>query len=318
MNKTMDKTRWAIIALTALLSVAMLLVLATGVGADASLGVTPAKLEMSVPKDGSRSSHITVLNRGDTPVDVTAYVMDYSIDKQNSFTFSEPGHESYSCAKWVTLEPAEFHLEANSTKEVKVTIAVPPEVEPGGKYCVALFETTLPSENGATGVTPVLRVGTLILLTIPGVSDASIVTEAELAEVGLYQGSPMHASMVVRNTGNVHLNVAGQVDFYGTWGAHSDTMSLGEITTLPNTERELSAVWENEPSFGKVKAVFTLGYIDKNGELINISGEATQWFFSVTWIIIGVASLLVLVALGWVAKRKLTIKVHVNGNGKKH
>lgn len=306
----MKRARWAVIALMAVVSIAMLLVVAPGVSADASMGVVPAKLEMNVPRGDTRSSYITVFNKGDTPLDVTAYIMDYSIDKQNNFTFSEPGNETYSSAQWVTLTPTKFQIKPDSDFKVKVTIAVPSEVEPGGKYSIALFEATLPLQEGTTGVTSVLRVGTLILLTIPGVSDASIETSAEIGEVGLFRGSPMHAKMVVRNTGNIHLNVAGQVDFYDWQGSYLSSLPLGEITILPHTERELSALWGKEPSWGKIRAVFTLGYIDKTGELRNITAQSEQWFIPFKMIgIIGVPTLLALVALGWLIKRKISIQI---------
>ena len=81
---------------------------------------------------------IEMENLGDESARIHAYVMDFSIDKNNNFVFSEPGHGSYSAARWLNIDEAYFDLAPGETRRVKVTILVPTEVEPGGHYA-ALF-----------------------------------------------------------------------------------------------------------------------------------------------------------------------------------
>ena len=58
-------------------------------------------------------------------------------------------------------------------------------------------------------------------LTIPGVTEADVVAKAEIVSLsfpGWAVGGPVKIAVLVRNTGNVHLDIATKAYLYGLWG----------------------------------------------------------------------------------------------------
>jgi len=124
---------------------------------------------------------INVQNQGSETIKVRAYVMDFFIDKDNNFIFSEPGHESYSASKWLTIDKADLELTPGESQEVEVTISVPTEVEPGGHYAVIFFDTTLSANQ--EGVSISTRIPSLFYITIPGITEADIFASADIVSL---------------------------------------------------------------------------------------------------------------------------------------
>lgn len=137
--------------------------------ADIKFYVYPIKLEMPVAPGGSLEKEIKVQNQHKDPLTIRTYVMDYEISKNNEFAFYPPGYESYSCARWISLNKADFNIPAGGEETVLVTLNVPKKVEPSGHYAVIFFESVGKElKKGTSGVIAQGRIGTLILQSTPG------------------------------------------------------------------------------------------------------------------------------------------------------
>lgn len=237
--------------------------------ADVRIFVYPVKLEMPVSPGGSLTKEITIENRDEESVKIRTYVMDYRIKKNNKFEFSPPGHESYSAARWITLDKADFTIPPRKKEKVNATLKVPTGAEPSGHYVVIFFETVGKLSPGKTGVIPQGRIATLVLQYSPG----NIVAKGRVKEFTipkyfysrpksfLFGGEqPIPWSMVFENHGNVHLNIDAQIDFSDFRGKSLHITKPQRITILPNTERELQGRWENAPTFGKFTAILKVTY----------------------------------------------------------
>ena len=111
-------------------------IFALPVSAGVSLTVSPTKIDLVVGTGETAEQYISVQNPSSESTEIHTYAMDFSINEEGDFTFSEPGYESYSCATWLNVDEADFDLGPGETKDVKVIISVPQEVEPGGHLCV--------------------------------------------------------------------------------------------------------------------------------------------------------------------------------------
>ena len=72
--------------------------------------VWPTWVELTVNRGEQAGKTINVQNQGSELIRMRAYVMDFSIDREGNFAFSEPGHESYSAARWLSFEKSGFEL----------------------------------------------------------------------------------------------------------------------------------------------------------------------------------------------------------------
>ena len=94
--------------------------------------VWPTWVELTVNRGEQAGKIIHVQNQGSESIELKAYVMDFSIDREGNFVFSEPGHESYSASRWLSLEETNPEIAPGESREVEVSISAPSEVEPGG------------------------------------------------------------------------------------------------------------------------------------------------------------------------------------------
>lgn len=300
------------IAAISLLLVLLLSLFSSPTLAQGGIKVSPAKIDLVVGRGQTAEEVISIENQGDNLARIRAYAMDFSIDEESNFAFYEPGHESYSCARWLTLDEAEFDLNPGATKEVKVTVAVPDEVEPGGHYAALFFETALLEAPPGVSVTITGRIPSLFYLTIPGITEADVFSYAEIVSLilpGWLEKGPVEAGVVVRNTGNVHLTIAAKAYFSGFRGEKIGELDLGQVVVLPHSERIMKGSWEKPPLFSKVKASVVIGYFDQQGELVNKSKTADFWVIPWKLLVIIVVALALLILLVWWLRKRYRLKI---------
>ncbi len=262
--------------------------------AQEGIRVWPTRVEMMVNRGEKAGKTINVYNQGSEPIRVSAYAMDFSIGRDGDFNFYEPGHESYSASEWLNMEKSYFEISPGESKEVEVVVSAPATVEPGGHYAALFFEAVPSGNQSAVSVS--MRIPTLFYITIPGITGADVIANADILSLqlpGIAERGPMEMGVVVRNSGNVHLTVAARAYFASSWGNASE-LDLGQMVILPNSDGVLKGVWQKLPFWGKVRASVAIGYLDQKGELVNKSQTAGFWV--VPWSLVGI----ILVVMGLV------------------
>jgi hypothetical protein len=160
-----------------------------------------------------------------------------SEDGKQSF-YAAAGTLKRSCANWVSVNPREDAVAAGETFVVRLSIAVPAEIRPGGYWCaLTVDEVANPlADSAGVGVRFVASVSTGIFVNLDPVERAASITDLRVAAD--------EATVRVRNEGNAPLAVEGRLEFL-TPGAKSATASVpfgrGTILTEPVVEGTLSA-----------------------------------------------------------------------------
>src|SRR4030042_641160 len=280
--------------------------------AGVSIMVSPTMIDLTLNTEDTSTQEISIRNTGDEPTRIRVYAMDFSIDRENNYIFSDPGHQSYSCASWLGIEESDFGLGPAETKHVEVTISVPQEVEPGGHYAALFFETIPIETQPGVSVAIAGRIPSLFYLTIPGVTDGDIFANAEITSLMLprwVDGGPVEIGAVVRNTGNVHLTIAAKAYFTDFRGRQAGEIDLGQTIVLPGTERAITGTWLKTPFIGPAQATVVIGYFDQHNQLVNRS--MTGSFQIIPWkCIIAVFASLALIVFGiWALRRKFRFRL---------
>ena len=251
--------------------------------ADVSLKVWPTTLEMTVSEGQTAELVVNVENAGDEIVRLSVYAMDYTVDRDGNYSFSEPVHDTYSCAAWISPDASVFDLAPGETRATTVSISVPENIEPGEHHSAVFFEQLSDVSQG-TSVSVGARMACLLYVTIPRVTDAEVTTDANIAQVilpGWAEGSHVNIGALIRNSGNVHLTLAARAYLTNFRGSPIGEADLGQAVILPGGERLLEATWADLPLFGRVSARVVIGYHDSQGELVN--KETSVNFQVVPW-----------------------------------
>jgi P pilus assembly chaperone PapD len=299
-------------AIVIIIALTLLILLPSATSAQTGIKVWPTKVELAINRGETTESAINVQNQGSETIRVRAYVMDFSIHKDGNYAFSEPGHESYSAAKWLSLNETEFDLAPGESNEIDVTIAVPAAVEPGGHYAALFVETVPVAASEGVSVLIASRIPSLFYLTIPGVTEADIVANADIASLilpGLVESGPVETSVVIRNTGNVHLTVAARAYFSDIHGAEIDELDLGQIVILPQSEQTMKGSWEDVPFLGKARVSVVVGYFNQQGELVNKTRTADFWIIPWKLGVIIVASIIFFIFMIRLAVKRYRLRI---------
>lgn len=270
-----------------ILSLAMILCLTpSSVVAQDGIKVWPTCVELTVGCGETATKTVNVQNLGGEPVMLQAYVMDFSKNRNGDFAFYEPGHESHSASQWLSIGNLNLELAPTQNKAVEITVSVPSQIEPGGHYTALFFEALPLSNEGTVSIST--RIPALFYITVPGVTEAEVFRNAEIASLllpGIAAGDLLEAGVVVHNSGNVHLTVAANAYFDVYWGGDSE-LDLGQTVILPNSDVVLKGKWQEKPFFSRVRAKVVIGYLDQNDGLVNKSQTADFWV--VPWSLVGI------------------------------
>jgi hypothetical protein len=129
-----------------------------------------------------------------------------SEDNTQSF-YAPPGRLRRSCASWVSVNPMEAAVAPGGTLKVRVTVAVPSELENGGYWCALTVDEAPDPAAADAGVAVrfLASVSVGIFVYIDPVERAGEIGSVEIARD--------EAHITLHNRGNTPLTVEGRVEF---------------------------------------------------------------------------------------------------------
>lgn len=267
--------------------------------ADASNGVqiSPVTYNFEINPGETKASTVTITNRENEALN---YIMETEIFKQSdesgvpSFSRVEPGEGVSSFIDWVVFEAGSETgtVEPKQVKVVNFTITVPENAEPGGHYGAIFARQVKKNAEGKTEVAVAARVGTLILISIPGDVDNSVKVLEFKSPKFIWRG-PVVFKLRVENTGSVHYDSKGTANIKNIIGK-STTLEMGTHTILPGSVRAYEASWNNKYPFGYYKITPTA--TDGTGK--NMTGAEVAVIAIPLLIVIPAVILIILLVIG--------------------
>ena len=216
--------------------------------------VEPARIEVSVPPGQRRGKRVEVTNSSENPVHLTLYVRDVVTLPDGSTDYPPAGSTEWSCANWIQFVPAELDLVPGQTKDVRVSLTVPPEAS-GGHYAILFFESGPSYKEQGIGVN--FRIGALVDAAVPNTQRY----QAKLAELSFVP--PNQIKLVVLNEGNFLIRPKGKIKVLNAKGAKVAQLDLNpdRVGVLPKTLRAIPHTLEKAlvPGSYRVKAEVDYG-----------------------------------------------------------
>jgi hypothetical protein len=231
--------------------------------ANFDIKVFPSKLELNAGAGSAQQFLINIQNLGAQDQRLRVYFNDYYVKANNQFVFKEPGHYSYSCAKWLSTDTSKMVAPAGQTVQKAFGL----NAEPGGHYGVIFFEQVPPT--GGPNIETVPRIGVVTLVTVPGeIVRKGTITSVKVTNAWFWPTRKfpllpvrkVRCRVTFRNEGNVHLTVAGKVTYTPSFGWGTGGVKINELTILPKTTRYLDAELEDPPLMGSFEATAEVQY----------------------------------------------------------
>lgn len=235
-----------------------------------SLSVSPTIFDMTANPGQTWQSTVRIINAN--PYELTLYV-----DVANFIPKGETGVPQFiplsespddkSLAKFVSVQPS-IVIPPEKTVEFPFTIALPPDMAPGGHFAALMVSTKPTASTSQASVVQTSQVITsLIFLRVSGdVVETSTIRSFRTTDFLLSKPEATF-ELRIENKGNVHVQPRGEIAIYNMWGQERGVIDVNQQTlfgnVLPNSVRKYSFTWSGEWSptdIGRYTAVATLGY----------------------------------------------------------
>ncbi len=174
------------------------------------ISITPPRVELDINKKSTRSSSIKITNLSDKPVEMKAYVRNWTMDENNQLQDSPSSEQSLD--QWIVFTPSRFTVPARSTQNVR--FAIRPKVKPAsGEYRAVIYiEEISPSNENSGAIETVGRVGIVVYGNAGEVKRVGSINSVTVDS----KPNAIKAVFDVSNKGNAHIRMGGQ---YAIWRA---------------------------------------------------------------------------------------------------
>lgn len=272
--------------------------------------VGPGKEELTIPAGTSKTVEILVTNRTGELRQFNFVVEDAtgSNDPATPVVLLGNDRGPYTLKDYITVPHAHIDLKHNERARIPVTISVPADAEPGGRYgsilVTTVSKTAIKGDDSGTAPSSAIvsRIGMIFFLTIPGKTniDGELKSFKTLPQQTFFAKGPINFQLLFENKGDLHLNPYGEVRIKNMLDAEVGIIQLDPWFALPKSLRSREVSWDRELLMGKYTATAQIhrGY----GDAIDTQ---TVTFWVIPWKLIAVvfgALFIVFLMLRFIAK----------------
>jgi hypothetical protein len=275
-----------------------------GAGDYGDFVVGPGKVELPLNPGESRTIEMTVTNRLGEPRVFNIVTEDAagSQDPYQAIVLLGDDRGPYTLKDYIQFPETSFVLEAGVRARIPVTITLPEDAEPGGRYGSVLVTTTsVPNDNRLSSEARpssaiVTRIGTLFFITTPGEVEVEGALEefTTIPNKKFFTKGPISFAAIFRNTGSVHLNPYGSISVSNMLGEEVGFIEMDPWYAMPQSLRYREVAWEREFLFGRYTATLEInrGYNDEID-----TATISFWVIPVKLIIPAIGGLVLLLLL---------------------
>lgn len=263
--------------------------------------VGPGKVDITIEPGQSKTTEMIVTNRtGETRrFNITIEDAEGSQDAMKPIVLLGDDRGPYSIQDYISVSHTSFELGHNQRARIPVTITVPSDAEPGGRYGSVLIDTV--AIQGVAGDTAgsapqsaiIARIGTLFFLTIPGgiERDGGLKDFMTVPEQKFYQSGPINLGVLYENRGSIHLAPYGELRIKNMFNEEVGFLEIDPWFVLPKSQRLREISWNREFLFGRYTATI---YINRSYD--DVIDELSFSFWVLPWKpILGVFGILFLI-----------------------
>ena len=232
---------------------------------ETNITITPLIFSRIVVNPNDKVTNVLkVYNPSVNPELISIYAKDFLAFGENGSVklVTENNPTSYSLQKWISFDNTIFTIQPKSFQLVKFSISVPQQVEPGGRYASIIASTQTLNTNNINGSSIGSQVGSLLFVTIAGEAN-------EQAKMLTFNTKALHDSeqeftMRIKNNGNIHVNISGQIIIYDMFHHFILKKNLNNNAILPQAIRQIREKVNTGNKFGYYTATASVNYSRDN------------------------------------------------------
>ena len=194
--------------------------------------VGPARIEKVLFSGDQITEVFEIQNLSNDSIRIKVEFEDFDIDKNGKVTFFTAGSFSNSVFPRTTVNPEEFFIAPQGIEYVRMTFQMPKDPNNSEYYGMFLVK----SQSIPTKYKPLISVagelGVPIYFSVANLMNKNAVFDS------LYVLNDS-VNIAIRNTGNIHLRLKGELKLLNTDGALIEKDSIPEFVVLPNRYRKL-------------------------------------------------------------------------------
>ncbi len=229
-----------------------------------SLG--PSIVDITVKPGESCEQEFTVRNNSDTPARLDAFFQDYLVENDQWHAVENPDTR-WSPMSWATILYAPEELQPGERGKIQARFEIPGNAEMGEHltYFHAKFMPTGSSSNDAqsSGIVFASEIRSLVYVKVTDAKgNLDIIQSWRINSAGTSYwnfGKPVF-TVGVTNTGNVHLEVRGNVAINDGIRNQRTELSIPLFNVLPGKEKEMHLSWDEAPFIGSFNGTMRLTY----------------------------------------------------------
>ncbi|MEA5572759.1 molecular chaperone [Calothrix sp. UHCC 0171] len=206
----LQKTKIIALSLLGAFTQGLLWNLALAPATALEIGVSPPKFEVEMNGKG-RSQSIKITNFSAEPVEMQAYVRNWTLNEENKL--QEIQSTENSLDQWIVFTPARFTIPPRSSQSLR--FAIRPKVQPqeGEHRAVIYLEEVLPqSKENSQSVVTIGRVGIVVYGYAGKIKRAGTLNSINVDA----KANSVNAIFDISSTGNANVRMKGQ---YSIWRA---------------------------------------------------------------------------------------------------
>ncbi len=179
-------------------------------------------------------------------------------DKTISLLGDEVG--PYTLKDLISVPTREFTLQHGERIQIPVTVCLPADMSPGGRYGSLLVSVVSDPDDSNIEQAPssvvVTRIATLFFIATPGenIRSGSLQDFATLGNKKFFTQGPINFQIVHDNTGNTHYSPYGILTIKNILGEEVGYFELDPWYVMPNSLRNRQVAWERPALFGRYVA----------------------------------------------------------------
>lgn len=250
--------------------------------------IGPGRFELELAPGESQTVELLISNRmGDGRIfSFETEDMTGSIEGDSAVTLLGDTEGPYTLRDYISVPHKRFYLEHGERARVPVTVTMPPDAEPGGRYGSLLSSivsnpNAVEDESGARPASVVVsRIGTLFFVTTPGevVRDASLTQFSTVNEQNWFSEGPIDFFVTMNNVGSVHTTPYGIIRIRNLLGEEVGSIQMQPWFVMPNSTRTREVTWDRDFLFGYYTAT-----LDLNRGYDDVIDTSTYSFWVIPW-----------------------------------
>ncbi len=244
--------------------------------------VGPGKVELELNPGESKTAVIMVTNRMGGTRMFSLEVEDFTGSKDPAEVVVLLGDERgpYSLKDFLKFENKTFELKNGERAIIPVTVTLPTDAEPGGRYGSVLVSTTAKDSVAAQSAAVVSRLGVLFFVKIPGEveNDGVLAGFNTLNGKKILGGGPVTFRLLYENNGSVYLNPYGEIRIKNIIGEEVGVVEVEPWFAMPQSLRLREVSWNRPFLFGRYTAIASI-----NRGYDNIIDTSTLSFWIIPW-----------------------------------